>query len=370
MKIIFFCGSLQPGHDGVGDYTRRLCGAVVKAGCQAQIMSLCDNQRTTFSTEKQEVDEAEVLVHRIPVSTSNKQRFIWTQEILGKFQPDWISMQFVPYSYNVKGLPFWLPSFIKKLKGNHKLHIMFHELWIGMDDNPTFKSKLIGFLQKKIVLKIIKAKSKTIINTQTDLYQFKINALGYNAEILPLFSNITKNSQLQVKSMPSEFELNFCIFGNIHYGAPVEKFIEDLQQFLLASNDKRVLKFTFIGNSGVAIEEWKKVLLAKNINFESTGFATDKKIGVFFSNCHYGISTTPYILNQKSGSLMAMFDYHLPVLCVARNWTVEGFNQRIFLNLVNYENKEIINEFINRKFIVSEEHNLNFVALKFLKGLK
>ena len=65
-----------------------------------------------------------------------------------------------------------------------------------------------------------------------------------------------------------------------------------------------------------------------------------------------------------------MFDHHLSVLCVARNWVVKGFNQRPFLNLMNYDDKVTIDEFMNRKFIISSENNLEFVALKFLDGLK
>lgn len=371
MKILFLCGSLQPGHDGVGDYTRRLCEELIKTDHQVRILSLCDNHSTSFTNEKQVIGGGTiVLVNRIPVFVSNKQRFIWSQDVLNDFQPDWISLQFVPYSFNPKGLPFWLPSFLNKLKGNHKWHIMFHELWIGMDLNATFKSKCIGLLQKGLVLKILKGKEKIIINTQTDLYQSKIAALGYNAQILPLFSNIIKNKVSNIELTTNELELKFCVFGSIHYGAPIEKFIYDLKQVLSASKEKRTIKFVFIGNCGVAIDEWKKVFLANNINFEITGFVTDEEISVLLSGCQFGISTTPYILSQKSGSLAAMFDHQLPVLCVARNWGVKGFNQSRFLNLINYEASETLNGFLDKKFMASNDNNLEFVAIKFLNGLK
>lgn len=370
MKILFICGSLEPGKDGVGDYTRRLCGELIRTGHEVQTLSLCDYQATSFTLDFQAIEVIKVVTNRIPKATSNEQRFSWCQDILNEFQPDWISLQFVPYSFNPRGLPFWLPSLLKKLKGNHKWHIMFHELWIGMDLHATLKSKCIGLLQKKLVSTILKEKEKIIINTQTDLYQYKIGSLGFNAQILPLFSNIIKNSESYVETNADELELKFCIFGSIHYGAPVENFIEELKLVLFESKEKRILKFVFIGHCGVAIEEWKKVLLANKINFEITGFVTDNEISKILSSCQYGISTTPYLLNQKSGSLAAMFDHHLPVLCVARNWVVKGFNQSPFLNLMNFHNKVTIEEFMNRKFIISSESNLEFVALQFLEGLK
>ena len=137
----------------------------------------------------------------------------------------------------------------------------------------------------------------------------------------------------------------------------------------MSTNDT-VLKFVFIGHCGVAIEEWKNVLLANKIQFEITGFVNDKEISTLLSSCKYGISTTPYILSQKSGSLAAMFEHNLPVLCVARNWNVKKFYQKKEMNLINYEDKETIKEFMKRTFIESNENNLEFVALNFLNGLK
>src|SRR6187431_2304146 len=99
MKIIFFCGSAEPGKDGVGDYTRRFCGELIRKGHEVQILALCDYQVISFTADHQDVEKTTVLVNRIPISTANSQRFIWSQDILNEFQPDWISLQFVPYSF-------------------------------------------------------------------------------------------------------------------------------------------------------------------------------------------------------------------------------------------------------------------------------
>ena len=40
MKLIFICGSLEPGRDGVGDYTRRLAGELIRQGHQIAIIAL------------------------------------------------------------------------------------------------------------------------------------------------------------------------------------------------------------------------------------------------------------------------------------------------------------------------------------------
>lgn len=369
MEILFVCGSAEAGKDGVGDYTRRLCTALLHKNHDVRILALCDNESNLFRTENQIIGEDEVVVYRIPAATDINQRLIWTKQIINDFQPDWISLQFVPYSFNPRGLPFWLPSFLKKLKGNHKLHIMFHELWIGMDLNATIKSKCIGLLQKSLISKILKTKDKIVIHTQTDLYKSKISKLGHRAQILPLFSNIIKSNNSNKNGNIYHSELKFCVFGNIHYGAPIEQFIYDLKLVLSLSKEIRTLKFVFIGNCGSAIEEWKKVLKANEVKYEDTGFLNDLKISEILASCQYGISTTPYLLNQKSGSVASMLDHELAVLCVARNWDVKGFKTKSFSNLTKYENRKTIDNFLETKFTVLNDNHLEFVATKFLNGL-
>lgn len=189
MDILFICGSAEIGNDGVGDYTRRLCGMLLRAGHKAQILSLCD-KTIFFTSENQITEKTTVRAHRIPVTTDNKQRLAWVERILKDFQPDWISLQFVPYSFNPKGLPFWLPSFLKKIRGNHKWHIMFHELWLGIDAESSFKHKCIGKVQQIITKKIIQNTKAQSVNTQNKLYQFFLHSHNINAEVLPICGNI------------------------------------------------------------------------------------------------------------------------------------------------------------------------------------
>jgi Trk K+ transport system NAD-binding subunit len=44
MKIAFICGSLEPGRDGVGDYTRRLAGELVKQQHEVLVIAFNDRQ--------------------------------------------------------------------------------------------------------------------------------------------------------------------------------------------------------------------------------------------------------------------------------------------------------------------------------------
>jgi hypothetical protein len=108
LRIAFLCGSLEPGFDGVGDYTRRLAGELTKQGHSTVIIALHDKTVPDKLEEKQTVDNIELPVLRIPAHYSSKKRFRSAGEWIRTFNPDWLSLQYVPYSFQNKGLPFGL----------------------------------------------------------------------------------------------------------------------------------------------------------------------------------------------------------------------------------------------------------------------
>ena len=334
MRIIFVCGSIEPGNDGVGDYTRRICGELIRTGHDTRVLSLCDQHHITFSIEKQYIEGTEVEVFRIPKTTSNKQRYILAQTSINNFKPDWISLQYVPYSFNPKGLPFWLPSFLKKIRGNHQWHIMFHELWLGIDGESSFKHKCIGKLQQLIVKKIIYKLNSKVNNTQNKLYQFHLQSHTIVAGILPIFGNIPFTA---LKKEEIAFT-QFVLFGTLHYGAPFKDFIEDL----LNPNNKFVkpLKFVFIGDNGVELSNFTSVLKSYTINYEVLGIQSETNISQVLFDSDFGISTTPYFQTEKSGVYAAYREHQLNTICVSRKWTPQN-GQYIIPKIIKYEKNNL-----------------------------
>lgn len=315
MNILFICGSIEPGKDGVGDYTRRLCGELLITGHGSKILALCDNHSTSFVNENQSVGGRDILVHRIPVLSSSKQRIFWSQDILNTFQPDWISLQFVPYSFNPKGLPFWLPSFLNKLKGNHKWHVMFHELWLGIDIESSITHKFIGKLQQLIIKKIIQNTKPYLITTQNKLYQFFLQTHNIDADILPICGNIPVTT---IKNESNEFT-QFVLFGTIHPGAPFKDFVEDL--VVTSNRFKKPIKFIFIGKNGSELTTFTTILENYNICYEVLGIQSEIIISQVLINSDFGISTTPYFQTEKSGVYAAYREHKIRTICVSRKWT-------------------------------------------------
>ena len=357
MKIIFFCGSVEPGKDGVGDYTRRFCGELLREGHEVQILSLCDHQVSSCTNDYQVTEGTTVAVNRIPISTSNNQRLIWLQDILSEFQPDWISLQFVPYSFNSKGLPFWLPSFLKKLKGNHKWHIMFHELWLGIDIESSFRHKCIGKLQQLIIKKMVRNTNPYFISTQNKLYQFFLQLHNIEADILPICGNIPLTT---LKNEANEFT-QFVLFGTIHPGAPFKDFVDDI--IIVSSTFRKPIKFVFIGKNGDELSSYITILENFSICYEVLGIQSKKIISQVLINSDFGISTTPYFQTEKSGVYAAYREHQINTVCVARKWTPKKGQYNI-PQIIQYE-KSNLN--LTPKDV--EAFNLSSLANQFINSI-
>jgi glycosyltransferase involved in cell wall biosynthesis len=360
MKIIFFCGSAEPSNDGVGDYTRRLCGEIIRNGFDAQILALCDKQVNNCLTEIQNIEDQEVIVTRIPHSTDKKQRLSWTQEILDEFNPDWISLQFVPYSFDTKGLPFWLPKFLKKLKGTHEWNIMFHELWIGLERDSIFKNKCVGLLQKRIILKIVKCIDPKVIHTQAKIYKYYLSKIGIEANYLPLFGNVAVTAS---KNKNSE-EIVFVVFATIHDNSPFRDFIIDLKKEM--NKIDKLPKFVFIGRNGDMLDSWISILNQHRIEYEILGLSSENKISQILMSSDYGISSTPYRISDKSGVVAAMREHQLPIISVAKNWIDQDAYGISFEDIIHYQKGNLSLQ----KFSEVNNNDLSSVCTIFLKSIK
>src|SRR5690606_8431966 len=82
----------------------------------------------------------------VPESDPSLQRVKgWIRE----FAPDWISLQFVPYSWHPKGwFGRWIPELEQVLSLTPRRHVFLHEIWIGTHRGASFKSRIVGGYQR------------------------------------------------------------------------------------------------------------------------------------------------------------------------------------------------------------------------------
>lgn len=313
MKFFFICGSLEPGKDGVGDYTRRLAAELIKKRWQCTAISINDAYVSKIEQGLQKEEEIELDVLRLPATLSWSNRIEKINEIIKLFSPQIISLQYVPYAFHSKGLPLNLAGLLKGLHGKHRWHIMFHELWVGKEDGAALKMLVTSLLQKYIITNTIRRLNPTIVHTHLPAYKINLSKIGCSAKELPLFSNIRQ----VVSASPYLFEKmewNVAFFSQVDTGPAMLQFLTALQEQVTIAGKK--LRILLLGGTKVRMENFKNaisILKADSTVIEYCGFLNPIQLSEKLGTCVLGI--TPVIEKGlgKSGTVAAFLEHGLPV---------------------------------------------------------
>lgn len=373
MRIVFFCGSIEPGRDGVGDYTQRLAEQLSLTGHICSIIALNDSHISVIEDKILLLGNTSINTLRFPSITIayNSKQVI--KQWLHKFNATIVSLQFVPFAFHPKGLPFQLTPFLLHLVADKPLHIMFHELWVGMSKHSIVKEKCWGLVQRQLIKSMVKRLKPSVVHTQTDLYQKQLDTLSVKAKLLPLFGNIRPviENVLNDKSINNTKEISLVIFGAIHPDSPFAAFAKDAKNFAVRQN--LLLKLIFIGRCGALqqqfIETWKK----HGLEYFVYGEQSVEVISEVLLNATIGLTTTPLLLIQKSGTVAAMLEHGLPVICLAKAWSTSfKTNFSIPQNIFSYTNQSNnIEECLLATGNISNSYinSVSYVANQFVKDI-
>jgi hypothetical protein len=328
LKILFITPSLESGKDGVGDYTLRLAATLKQKGAHVFCLSLADRFVSATSPVDSPLpfgnnNELETL--RLSTEIPWKERLAVLQSLLDSIQPDWVSLQYVPYGFNPRGLPFGLARRLSSLRGNFRWHIMFHELWIGEEAEYSPLQRMIGFLQKRIVRNLASA-TRATLHTSNPTYRLRLKRADLAAEILPLFSNIpisqtvlSKQDVLKEAKMEPDLQIEdvwiFAIFGAIYPRWQAEPLFERIDQVAKRTGNRRCL-LLLLGRHGANayLERAIQACRQRNWSYLNKGELSPPVISSYLQCADFGIATSPLSLIGKSGSVAAMQEHGMPVL--------------------------------------------------------
>jgi len=323
MKIIFFCGCLEGGRDGVGDYTKRLAGELVRQGHQIGLAALNDPYIQEKTTGIQYAEGAGLPVLRLPSVLSANKRLCYTTEFINNFNPEWLSLQFVPFAFHPKGLPFFLKNFLTKVSKGRRWHIMFHELWVGK--NGSNKMAVYAALQKMIIRNIKKELNPQVIHTHLPYYYTELKEIMFDVKPLPLFANIPVSKKYQERSKDEVFRIG--VFSQIQVNKLIIDFLVDLKKTIWKK--EMPLEVLLIGEN----DQLKNfgLFLEKSEDFKNavkcTGFIDDAAVSYAIQTCNIGLTSVPTHALGKSGSVAAFLSHQVPVAapCIDMNNTEIGF---------------------------------------------
>ena len=339
MKTAFLCGSLEPGRDGVGDYSRRLAGELIRQGNPSIALALNDSHTAQTALEAQEIEGTSISVMRLASGTPWNNRIKEARAWLDSFNPDWISLQFVPFSFHPKGLCFGLGRRLAGLSKKASWHIMFHELWLGLGESSPVKDRIWGALQRLIVLDLERRLRPRMAHTQAEPYRIILNRENIAASILPLFSNVPYVKEdgwtdllepLVMKAMGSRPNRKNIYLAGVFGGVAPEWKAEVAVNILfpLVQRCQKRLVLVFHGKNNFTPEAINKLKLTlqNRADVVMAGERTSVEISRILQSLDLGLATTPIQVIQKSGSCAAMLEHGLPVLVIRDDWRFRGMD--------------------------------------------
>jgi hypothetical protein len=386
MRIVYLSSCLEPGKDGVGDYTRRLAVECIRQGYPAAILGLNDLHISEAVTELQEIEGTSVSVLRLPRTMRWNKRIIESRNWLGAFNPDWLSLQYVTFGFDPKGLGFGLGKRLAAMNAKAAWHIMFHELWVGLARKSSLKHRIWGALQRLIILDLEGRLRPSVVHTQAESYRVVLNREKIKASILPLFGNIPYvdgdgwNGLLEplitraLGEHSDRARLYLAgVFGGVHPEWDAEQAVNTI--IPLVQRFQKRLVLVFLGRSNLAREAMiqLKFTLQNRADVLMAGERTSAEISKILQTLDLGLATSPLQIIHKSGSVAAMVEHGLPVLVTRDDWRLRGTDsqpQEPSSELLTPRRFALLKELPTRDPRPPKDCGVNRVAGRMLAALK
>jgi hypothetical protein len=327
MRLLFLCSSLEPGRDGVGDYSRRLAQECAKLGHACALIALNDSH-VAAPIEVVEPDGLATL--RLPPGADIAPAVAYRE----RFAPDWISLQLVAYGLHPKGLLFAATARLQTLIGRVPLHLMLHELWLGNDAVPRLRHRVMGWMQKSSLGQLLARLRPALVTTTNPVYAALLKTIGVDAGILPLFGNIPIAAG---EPLPDDIanrlrplsDWTGLFFGGLYREWRPEPFFGRLAR--AARTAGRSVGLVQIGNpggEGDAIWSGLERDYAATFNFIRLGPQPAPVVSAMMQLADFGIAASPWSVIGKSGAATLMLEHGLPVIV-----TRDDFQPRVTVTL-------------------------------------
>ncbi|MCA6446070.1 MAG: hypothetical protein IM562_02810 [Chitinophagaceae bacterium] len=210
--------------------------------------------------------------------------------------------------------------------------IIAHELWMGNFKNESIKNKIIGLIQKQLLIKLFRLSNIKYIFVSTDIFKNILKSLGIGAKTLPVFSNIPIHIAHEDQTSNSQ-AVTFILFGSIAFHLDVQAFIHFILKEFLHKG-----KFVVINHAGIYrghINEWesiKKDLSPRGVIFKEYGIVEPNIISKLLQSADYGLTSYMPHFWSKSGSIAAMLAHGLPIISIAKYIPLEQYTTNVELN--------------------------------------
>ncbi len=328
MRLAFLCGGLEPGVNGVGDMVRRLVPPLRLAGVECLLVGLNDPDVERLVDDGASSAHCGAAIRRIPRRMGYGAASRLAREALERFRPDWLSLQFVCYSFAEKGIlmaePFWLPRVLR----GWPLHVMMHELWVGHGVFRTPRNALLGALQRFSIRVLLRRLQPAVVTTSCLFYVRQLQEIGVRSHAIPLAGNIAVGDAVGGPWLDEALRaagVDVARDGRRHYwlfgifGTILPQWRPDglfARLAALAGAHGRQAAVLVAGGTGRDTEALLAAWRAGHpqILFGNLGRRSEAELSALFNELDFGLSSHPHYTAGKSGSIAAMLEHGLPTI--------------------------------------------------------
>ncbi len=385
MRIAFMSTCLEPGKDGVGDYTWDLASACAALGHDCSLIALNDRHVTSPLEETRDATVTPLDILRLPAGQPLPDRMRHARSWLTDREPEWISLQFVPYGFHPKGLVTGLRSRLEPLVQGRSVHVMLHELWIGSEPAAALRRRLVGWVQRQAILDLLRNLEPRIVQTTNPVYQQMLGEHGVTSSRLPLCGSIPVapdadpywlDDELIAAGVPEETARGhdrtwrFGLFGSIHPDWSPESLLTDLASAAAATGRLPIL--VSVGRQGPGATLWNdmRTRFGDRIGFAALGERPRSEVSALLQSVDFGIATTPWQIIGKSATAAAMLDHGLPVIVSRDDVKVLKGDQLDTGETLLYRLDEHLPQWLANARKQVPQHRLGEMAQRFLNGLQ
>jgi hypothetical protein len=330
--VLFVCPSLEPGRDGVGDYTRRLAAELQRCGHDCLCVALND-RHCSVSASMADPDGKCPSLLRLSSSVPWSSRWAKLDALVREFQPHWLSVQFVPWGFHIKGLPYSLGARMRRIAAGAHVHVMCHELWI-QGRAFSIKQRILGVFQKWAITRLFAVLQPRVVNTTLEYYRDLLSAIGVSATLLPLHGNIPISSsraegRAWLRSRLGLDEHDQCLgfFGEIHAAVDNDALAELLRQRQMHPGNVVILSAGQLTLTGS--EVWHRITsacsgLAKSFTL---GCFSKEDVSKYLRGLDVGLTSYPREYVGKSGGVAAMLEHSASVCLLGARLSGAPFSE-------------------------------------------
>jgi len=319
VKILFLCSSLEAGRDGVGDYTRRLAVELKGLGQEVALIALND-RHLNLSQSAVSAEDQGIPLLRLSSSSGWGTRVRAAREFVHGFDADILSLQFVPFGFESKGLVRRLARDLSAISDGRPWHVMCHELWIDQTFPVPLKHVLLGMMQRPLLAHFFRGLRPARVHTQIEYYRAMLKAISVESGLLPLFGNIPVSCSkadarawLRQRIGAGESDVLAGFFGDLVPSLDERQVTALLSEYSRGQQRLFVTRAGRLSQQGEAVWSRLENLLGAQAQTCNLGVLCQDDVARYLSGLDIGLTTYPRELCGKSGAAAAMLEHGVAV---------------------------------------------------------